>query len=53
LDALEPTKARLSGADIRAMVKELGAMKVALDEADGGDLADLYGANHETRAADV
>jgi hypothetical protein len=34
----------MSGADIRAMVKELGAMKVVLDQAARGDLADLYGA---------
>jgi hypothetical protein len=34
----------MSRADIRAMVEELGAMKVALDEADRPDLADLYGA---------
>ena len=33
-----------SGADIRAMVKELGAMKVVLDQAERGDLADPYGA---------
>jgi hypothetical protein len=59
LEALEPAE-RLSGADIRAMVKELGAMKVVLDQAERGDLADLYGAlglevsyNHKTRVADV
>lgn len=40
LEALEPTER----ADIRAMVKELGAMKVVLDQAERGDLADLYGA---------
>jgi hypothetical protein len=43
LDALEPAE-QMSRADIRAMVEELGAMKVALDEADRPDLADLYGA---------
>ncbi|GAA3537161.1 hypothetical protein [Kribbella ginsengisoli] len=59
LDALEPAE-WMSGVDIQAMVKELGAMKIALDEADRGDLAELYRAlglevsyNHETRAADV
>ncbi|WP_130385405.1 hypothetical protein [Kribbella sp. VKM Ac-2569] len=51
---------RLSAEDIRAMVKELGAMKAVLDRAERGDLADLYGAlrlevsyNHKTRVADV
>jgi hypothetical protein len=42
------------------MVEELGAMKTVLDQADRGDLADLYGAlglevsyNYKTRVADV
>jgi hypothetical protein len=59
LEALEPAE-RLSASDIRAMVKELGAMKRVLDLADRGDLADPYGAlglevsyNHKTRVADV
>ncbi|MEU4390157.1 recombinase family protein [Kribbella sp. NPDC023855] len=59
LEALEPAE-RLGASDIRAMVKELGAMKAVLDRADRGDLADLYGAlglevsyNHKTRVADV
>ena len=59
LEALEPAE-RLSGADIRAMVKELGAMKVVLEQAERGDLADLYRTlglevfyNHKTRVADV
>jgi hypothetical protein len=59
LDALEPAE-RLSAADIRAMIDELGAMKTVLDQADRADLAELYGAlalevsyNHETRVADV
>jgi Recombinase len=59
LDALEPAE-RLSTADINAMVEELGAMKTVLDQADRGDLADLYGAlglevsyNYKTRVADV
>jgi hypothetical protein len=43
LEALEPAE-RLSTAGIRAMVEELGAMKTVLDQADRGDLADLYGA---------
>lgn len=43
LEALKPAE-RLSASDIRAMVKELGAMKAVLDRADRGDLADLYGA---------
>ncbi|MBP2352618.1 hypothetical protein JOF29_003701 [Kribbella aluminosa] len=56
LDALEPAE-RLSPADIRAMLDELGAMKTVLDHA---DLAELYGTlalgvsyNHKTRVADV
>lgn len=59
LEALAPAE-RLSAADVRAMVEELGAMKAVLDQADRGDLADLDGAlglevsyNHETRVADV
>lgn len=59
LEALAPTQ-RLSAADIRAMVKELGAMKAVLGRADRGDLADLYAAlglevsyNHKRRVADV
>jgi hypothetical protein len=55
LEALEPAD-RLSTADIRAMVEELGAMKAVLDQADRDDLADLYGAlglevsyNYKTR----
>ncbi|MEU4287242.1 hypothetical protein AB0E63_03390 [Kribbella sp. NPDC026596] len=59
LEALEPAE-RLSAADIRAMVQELGAVKAVLDQADRGDLADLYGAlklevsyNYKTRVADV
>jgi hypothetical protein len=35
LEALEQTE-RLSSADIRAMVKKLGAMKAVLDQADRG-----------------
>ena len=57
---LSALKDRLSSADILAMVKELGAMKAVLDQADRGDLADLYGAlglevsySHGTRVADV
>ncbi|TCM33108.1 hypothetical protein EV648_1333 [Kribbella sp. VKM Ac-2568] len=59
LEALEPAE-RLSTADIRVMVEELGAMKTVLDQADRGDLAELYGAlgldvsyNYKTRVADV
>ena len=59
LEALELAE-RLSTADIRVMVEELGAMKTVLDQADRGDLAELYGAfgldvsyNYETRVADV
>jgi hypothetical protein len=59
LEALEPAE-RLSAADIRAMEQELGAVKAVLDQADRGDLADLYGAlnlevfyNYKTRVADV
>ena len=59
LEALERAE-RLSAADIRAMVQELGAVKAVLDQADRGDLADLYGAmklevsyNYKTRVADV
>jgi len=42
------------------MVQELGAVRALLDQADRGDLADLYGAlklevsyNYKTRVADV
>lgn len=59
LEALEPAE-RLSTSDVRAIVKEFGAMKAVLDRADRGDLADLYEAlglevsyNHKTRVADV
>jgi hypothetical protein len=59
LEASEPGE-RLSAADIRAMVEELGALKAVLDQADRGELADLYGAlrlevsyNYRTRVADV
>jgi hypothetical protein len=57
--ALEPAE-RLSAADIRAMVQELGAVRAVLDQADRGDLADLYAAlrlevsyNYKARVADV
>ncbi|WP_328993677.1 hypothetical protein OG394_04935 [Kribbella sp. NBC_01245] len=46
IDSLQPT-ARLTSTEIRAMVDELGDMKLVLDTADRGDLAELY---HTRRA---
>ncbi|WP_328993662.1 recombinase family protein [Kribbella sp. NBC_01245] len=43
IDSLQPT-ALLTSTEIRAMVDELGDMKLVLDTADRGDLADLYDA---------
>jgi hypothetical protein len=51
---------RVSADDIRQMVRELGDMTAALDQADAGDMRALYEAlglqvsyNHETRSAEV
>ncbi|WP_328993667.1 hypothetical protein OG394_04885 [Kribbella sp. NBC_01245] len=59
IDSLQPTE-RLSSTEIRAMVDELGEMKLVLDTADRGDLAELYEAlrlrisyNEKTRVASV
>ncbi|GAB2615302.1 recombinase family protein [Kribbella endophytica] len=59
LEALQPEQ-RLSSADIRAMIDQLGVMREVLDQADRGDLSDLYGAlgltvsyNENTRVAEV
>ena len=59
LDALEPTE-RLTAEDVRAMVDQLGGMRMVLDLAERGDLAELYRTlrlaisyDHRPRVADV